>query len=70
MKMLDEMCEVELQEEVVKLKKENAWLKDALIRVGKAIDSGDITYASVIIIANKHLLEIREETKNDHTNQL
>jgi hypothetical protein len=61
MRMLDEMCEVQLQEEVAKLRKNNEWLRNSLIRIKSAIESGDLTYSLAIIIGS--LEATKEEAK-------
>ena len=61
MRMLDEMCEVQLQEEVAKLRKNNEWLRNSLVRVKNAIENGDLSYSLAIIISS--LDATKEEAK-------
>lgn len=49
MKILDEMCEVQLQEEVMRLKKVVFRLRNSLADIQKWIDNGDHVYASCAI---------------------
>lgn len=59
MKMLDEMCEVELQEMVASLKKRNDSLRSSLEMIRAGIESGDLIYALARVTA------ILEATKED-----
>ena len=49
MRILEEMCEVKLQEEYVKLKNQADWLRNSLIRIKRCIQTDDFTYALAII---------------------
>jgi hypothetical protein len=64
MRLLEEMCEVQLQDELAQLRKENAWLRNQIVRIGDAISQNDIAYASAICSVQKQVLGIKEE-KNE-----
>jgi len=64
MRILEEMCEVQLQDELAQLRKENAWLRNQIVRIGDAISQNDIAYASAICSVQKQVLGIKEE-KNE-----
>jgi hypothetical protein len=60
MRLLEEMCEVKLQDELAQLRKENAWLRNQIVRIGDAISQNDIAYASAICSVQKQVLGIKE----------
>jgi hypothetical protein len=60
MRLLEEMCEVQLQDELAQLRKENAWLRNQIVRIGDAISQNDIAYASAIWSVHKQVLGIKE----------
>ena len=64
MRLLEEMCEVQLQDELAQLRKENAWLRNQIVRIGDAISQNDIAYAGAICSVQKQVLGIKEE-KNE-----
>ena len=62
MRILEEMCEVQLQDEVVKLRNQTQWLRNSLIRIKRCIETDDTTYALAIILQT---LEATQEEKNE-----
>ena len=62
MRLLEEMCEVQLQDEVVKLRNQTQWLRNSLIRIKRCIETDDTTYALAIILQT---LEATREESNE-----
>lgn len=64
MRILEEMCEVKLQEEYVKLKNQADWLRNSLIRIKRCIQTDDLTYALAIINTT---LEATNQSREEET---
>jgi hypothetical protein len=65
MRLLEEMCEVQLQDELAQLRKENAWLRNQIVRISDAISQNDIVYASAICSVQKQVLGIKGDANEN-----
>lgn len=65
MRLLEEMCEVQLQDELAQLRKENAWLRSQIVRIGDAISKNDIAYAGAICSVQKQVLGIKGDANEN-----
>jgi hypothetical protein len=65
MRIIEEMCEVQLQDEVTQLRKENAWLREQFLRVSNAIFANDIAWAGAICSVQKQVLGIKEKSNEN-----
>jgi len=59
MRLLEEICEVQLQDELAQLRKENAWLRKQIVRISDAISQNEIAYASAVCSVQKQVLGIK-----------
>jgi len=65
MRLLEEMCEVQLQDELAQLRKENAWLRNQIVRISDAISKNDIAWASAICSVQKQVLGIKGDANEN-----